>query len=200
MLLTLQDDVSAIVQTDGDSDALFYKICEDNPGLKIEQASSGEVIIMPPAGNQSSNRNGKLLRQLGNWALHDGRGEVFDSDTAFRLPDKSKLGPDAAWISLERLLPFQEADLDDFFPLTPDFVIELKSKTDRIKKLKSKMQDWIRNGVQLGWLIDAEEKKVWIYRPDAEPEELHSPTVVMGDGPIAGFELAMDEIYRGFKR
>ncbi len=200
MLLTLQDDVSVTVRTDDDSDALFYQVCEDNPGLKIEQASSGEVIIMSPAGNRSSNRNGKILRQLGNWAKEDGRGELFDSDTAFRLPDGSKLGPDAAWVSSERLSPFMDLEDDDFYPLTPEFVIELKSKTDRIKKLKRKMEDWMRNGVQLGWLIDADERTVWIYRPGAEPEELLSPTVVRGDGPVIGFELAMDEIYRGFKR
>lgn len=199
MLLTLQDDVSVTVRTDDDSDALFYQVCEDNPGLKIEQASSGEVIIMSPAGNRSSNRNAKILFQLASWARQDGRGEVFDSDTAFRLPDGSKLGPDAAWVSSERLLPFAETD-DDFFPVTPDFIIELKSKTDPIKKLKRKMEDWMRNGVQLCWLIDADERKVWIYRPGAEPQELLSPTVVRGDGPVIGFELAMDEIYRGFKR
>jgi Uma2 family endonuclease len=117
MQLSLPDDLVVHIHPTGSSDAIFEEICGNHPELRIEQTREGEILIMSPAGNESSNRNLKILRQLGNWTLSDGRGEAFDSNTVFRLPDGSKMGPDAAWISRARLAAFPAGEREKFLPL-----------------------------------------------------------------------------------
>jgi len=198
MQLTLPDDLVVHIHPTGSSDAVFEEICSNHPELRIEQTPEGEILIMSPAGNESSNRNLKILRQLGNWTLSDGRGEAFDSNTVFRLPDGSKMGPDAAWISRAKLAAFPAREREKFLPLAPEFVIELRSPSDPLPDLLKKMENWISNGAAEGWLIDADERRVWIYTGQGVREAIN-PAHVSGEGPVEGFVLELDEIYRGLK-
>ena len=197
MLVTVQDEATVRVSVDTDPDAAFNRICRQNPKLRVEQTSEGEILVMSPAGNESSIRNVEIVGQLRNWAKQDGQGMVFDSNTVFRLPDLSKLGPDAAWASVRQLATFTSKQRKKFLPLAPEFVIELKSPTDRIPKLHDKMRRWIANGVELAWLLDADERRVWIYANTGSLREEIAPTVVLGEGSVAGFQLVMEDIYRG---
>ena len=196
MELTLRDEATVTVLLD-DPDAAFEEICASHPNLRVEQTSAGEVIIMSPAGNESSFRNLEILAQLRNWAKRDGRGKVFDSNTVFRLPDGSKLGPDGAWVARSRYASFSPGERKEFLPLAPDLVVELKSQADRMPVLQRKMESWIANGVAAAWLIDADARLVWIYSAGQAVRKLEAPAVVPGQGPIAGFELVMNEIYIG---
>ncbi len=154
------------------NDDEFYAFCMQNEKLRIERESTGKIIVMPPAGNETSYRNNDLNAQLMLWAKADKRGAAFDSNTVFFLPDGSALGPDAAWILRTRLAAFTREQREKFLPLCPDFVVELTSPSDRLPRIKKKMRAWIDNAAQLGWLIDADRRTVYIYRPGQEPEEV----------------------------
>ncbi|MDQ2841068.1 MAG: Uma2 family endonuclease [Acidobacteriota bacterium] len=180
------------------SESFFEQACELYPSYRIEQDSEGSVLVMSPTGGNSSFRNNAILSQLTRWASENGKGSVFESKALFVLPDGSKRGPDAAWVSNEKLRQVPPEKKDDFLPLVPEFIIELRSKSERLPRLQSKMQDWICNGVQLAWLIDADQKKIWIYRQDsAEPDILDGPAAVRGAGPVLGFQLEMETIWQG---
>ncbi|MUH00054.1 Uma2 family endonuclease [Scytonema sp. UIC 10036] len=173
----------------------FYEFCQANPDLRIERNVSGEVIVMPPAFSDTGNRNFKIAVQLGNWAEQDGTGEPFDSSAGFTLPNGATRSPDASWIKLERWNALSEEQKASFAPICPDFVIELRSKSDRLNELQSKMQEYIDNGVTLGWLIDRKNRKVHIYRPNREPEILDNPETVSGEPLLPGFVLQMEKIW-----
>ncbi len=197
MQVTVDDGsrVAIIPQSD-DADA-FDRFALLNPDLRMEQRSTGEIIVMSPAGNESSNRNSEIIRQLSNWTKADGRGKAFDSNTVFALPDGSKLGPDAAWISKARLATFSVKQRRRFLPVVPEFIIELRSESDRLAELESKMLDWMRNGVNLAWLIDANDKLAWIYSAGSAVEVLEQPAAIIGQGAVLGFELSMEDVYQG---
>ena len=155
--------------------------CLVNRDLRIERTASGEVIIMSPAFSDTGNRNFKIAVQLGNWAEEDGTGETFDSSAGFTLPNGATRSPDVSWIKLERWNALTEEQKASFAPICPDFVIELRSSSDTLKGLQKKMQEYIDNGVSLGLLIDRKNRKVYIYRPDCEPEILDNPETVSAD-------------------
>jgi Uma2 family endonuclease len=178
------------------SDDEFYEFCMLNSHLRIERTSEGDLIIMPPTGGETGRRNFKLTAQFGEWVEADGTGEGFDSSTEFILPNGAHRSPDAAWVKRERWEALSEEDRKRFPPLCPDFVIELRSETDRLITLQAKMQEYIDNGAQLGWLIDPLDKKVWVYRPSAVVECLDDPATVSGDPVLPGFVLALDRIWR----
>jgi Uma2 family endonuclease len=173
----------------------FYEFCQANPELRIERNVSGKVIVMPPAFSDTGNRNFKIAVQLGNWAEQDGTGETFDSSAGFTLPNGATRSPDASWIKLERWNALSEEQKASFAPICPDFVIELRSKSDRLNELQSKMQEYIDNGALLGWLIDRKNRKVHIYRPNREPETLDNPEIVSGEPVLPGFVLQMEKIW-----
>ncbi len=158
----------------------FYEFCQANPDLRIERTASGGVIIMPPAFSDTGNRNLKIAQQLANWAEQDGTGETFDSSTGFTLPNGATRSPDASWIKLERWNALSEEQKASFAPIFPDFVIELRSKSDTLSGLQSKMQEYIDNGALLGFLIERKNRKVYIYRPNQEAEILDNPETVSG--------------------
>lgn len=181
-----------------DTDALFEQVCAEFDNSRIEQDAEGNVYIMPPTGIESSDQNSEITAQLRIWSKQNGHGRSFDSSVLFKLPDGSKLGPDASWVSNEKLASLSKEDRRKFAPLVPEFVIELKSSTDRLSQLQLKMQDWMRNGVELGWLIDPGKRTVLIYRKGAaEPEVVAGASFLSGDGPIAGFRLELEAIWRG---
>jgi Uma2 family endonuclease len=175
----------------------FFEFCVRNPELRIERSAGGEIIIMPPAGFETGYRNNELCRQLGNWARADGRGVALDSNTEYLLPDGSALSPDASWVERSRLDRFTREQKKRFLPLCPEFVVELTSPSGRLSNVRTKMKIWTDNGVQLGWLLDADVRTAYIYRPQREPEELRDADFLLGEGPVAGFRLELSDIWKG---
>lgn len=173
----------------------FYAFCLANRDLRIERTATGEVIVMPPAFSDTGNRNFNMAAHLWVWAEQDGTGIGFDSSAGFTLPNGATRSPDAAWIRSEPWDALSEAEQASFSPICPDFVIELKSASDSLTKLKKKMEEWIENGACLGWLIDRKKWQVYIYRPDREPEILDAPQQVSGDPELPGFRLPMAKIW-----
>jgi Uma2 family endonuclease len=191
MQVTLPDvETRARIESDRPmDDEEFFDFCMNNPDLKIEREANGEIVLMPPAGGESSFRNNDIQFELTTWSRKDGRGRVFGPDVSFVLPSGAVRGPDAAWILKTRIEALSREQKRRFLPLCPDFVIELLSPSDRISKAKLKMQEWIDNGASLGWMLDPEHRTVWIYRPEQEPEQIKNPLFVDGEGPVEGFRL-----------
>jgi Uma2 family endonuclease len=173
----------------------FYQFCLANRDLRIERNSSGEVIVMPPAFSDTGNRNFNIAAQLWNWTEREGTGLGFDSSTGFTLPNGATRSPDAAWIKLARWNQLTEKQKASFAPICPDFVIELRSKSDTVASLQKKMAEYLANGTILGWLIDRQNRQVHIYRPHQEPVILHDPQRVDGNPELPGFELVMAKIW-----
>jgi Uma2 family endonuclease len=173
----------------------FWRISEENPTLRLEREANGDLIVMTPTSRGTGFRNFEINIDFGLWARQDGRGYAFDSNTAFLLPDSAILSPDVSWISRERWTPTSEDAYTTV--LAPDFVIELRSKSDRLRPLQQKMQTWINNGVQLAWLIDPERKIVEVYRPSQpEPDILEGHTAAYGEAPVGGFILELACIWQ----
>jgi Uma2 family endonuclease len=178
------------------SDEQLMRFCAANDFLRVERDANGEILVMTPAGLKTSRMNSRITRLLDEWAEQDGRGIAVDSNGGFTLPDGSVRAADAAWVHKSRWDALSEADQARFSPICPDFIIELRSPNDSLVELKQKMERWIANGVQLGWLIDPENKTVSVYRPGDQPEVLAHPTSVQGHGVMAGFELVMERIWQ----
>jgi len=175
----------------------FFEFCASKSKLRIERCASGEIIIIPPAGAETGYRNSDLTAQLTIWAKHDGRGRAFDSNTEYILPSGAALSPDASWALRSRLDTFSKEQKRRFLPLCPHFVVELTSPTDRLNKVKAKMREWIENGATLGWLLDADRRTVYVYRPGKEPDRLADIDYVAGEPPVEGFRLDLGDIWRG---
>jgi Uma2 family endonuclease len=173
----------------------FYEFCLANRDLRIERTANGEVIIMPPAFSDTGNRNFNIAVQLGSWANQDGTGLGFDSSAGFTLPNGAMRSPDASWISLSRWNALTDEQKVSFAPICPDFVIELRSASDRLNDLQEKMQEYLMNGILLGWLIDRKNHQVYIYRPHQDVEILDNPETVKGDPELPGFILQMAKIW-----
>ena len=178
------------------TDEQFEELCRDNPDLRIELTSRGELIIMPPTSLHTGWRNSILNRRLAEWAQNNGSGLSFDSSTLFTLPDKSKRSPDASWIQRSRFEALSEAEKNRFGLIAPDFVIELRSPSDRWKMLEEKMQDYMTNGVRLALVIDPGKRRVLVYRPNQLPETLENPTAVSCEPELPGFILDVQEIFQ----
>jgi Uma2 family endonuclease len=175
------------------TDEQFFQLCVNNRDLRLEQTAEGELIIMPPTGWKSGNRNSRLTQRLGNWTDADGTGLAFDSSTGYILPNGAKRSPDASWVSRERLEALNP-DPTRFLPMAPDFAVELRSANDELRTLQQKMQEYIDNGVRLGWLLDPQNQRVEIYRPGQEVEVLQSPTSLSGEDVLPGFMLDLTQI------
>lgn len=167
----------------------FWKLCMANRELRLERTASGGIVVMPPAGGESSGQNADLVVDLGIWARADGTGKVFDSSAGFTMPDGSVVGPDASWITLDRWLAVPEADRRRFTGICPDFVVELRSPSDRLPKLQRKMQRYLGYGVRLAWLIDPIAGRAEVYRPGRDPEVLDKPASLSGGDVLPGFVL-----------
>lgn len=146
-------------------DEEFERFCRKNRDLRIERNSNLEISIMSPNTPLSGVHEGEIFRQLSNWNFENKRGIVFSPSAGFTLPDQSILSPDASWMSNERWANVTREEREKFSHACPEFVIEVRSKSDSLNALKEKMETWVRNGAQLGWLIDAQRKTYWIYRP-----------------------------------
>jgi len=177
------------------TDEQFYDLCQDNRDLRFERNAKGDLIIMPPTGGETSNKNAKITQKLGIWTDEDGTGIAFDSSGGFKLPNGADRSPDAAWIPLEKWQNLTEKERQRFVPLCPDFVIELRSKTDSLKSLQDKMKEYLENGTRLGWLINPQDKQVEIYRQGKEVEILDYPQTLSGEDVLLGFVLDLQFIW-----
>jgi len=177
------------------SEEEFYEFCRLNPDLSLELTSEGDLIIMPPTGGKTGERNAILIARLTIWALENQGGHVFDSSTVFTLPNGAKRSPDFAWVNNERWEALTEEEQERFPPLCPDFVVELRSRTDTLKNLRQKMDEYMANGARLGWFIDPLERKVHVYRPSAPVEELDNPQTISGEPLLHGLTLNLEEIW-----
>lgn len=179
------------------SDDDYYAFCMANPEVRLERTAQGEIVIVPPAGLESDHRNVKVVSKLDAWATRDGRGKAVGPTSEFFLPTGAAFSPDAAWVSNTRLAQVTKAELRKFPHLSPEFVVEVMSPSDRLKAALEKMREWIRGGVELAWLIDGDEQTVYVFRPTGEPEKLTGISKISGEGPVAGFELELTEIWAG---
>ena len=177
------------------TDEQFFLLCQINRDLRIERTAEGDLVVMPPTGWTTGSRNAEIARQFGNWAKADGSGVATDSSTGFKLPNRADRSPDAAWVRRERLAALTTEQKEKFLPLCPDFVIELRSPTDKLAVVQAKMEEYIANGAQLGWLLDPETRRVHVYRQGAEPDVLENPESVSGDPLLKGFTLDLREIW-----
>ena len=173
----------------------FDKLCQDNPDRSFELTASGELIVMPPVGGESGNSESELGGELYVWNRQTKLGKTFSSSTIFVLPNGARRSPDAAWVELSRWEALTPEQRKKFPPLAPDFVIELRSATDRLPPLQAKMEEYRSNGVRLGLLIDPKNKQVEIYRPGKEISVLDAPTAIDCSEVMPGFSLSMSEIW-----
>ena len=177
------------------TDEEFFELCQINRDLRIERTATGELLVMSPTGSDTGNRNARLIVQLEIWAERDGTGIYFDSSTGFRLPNGAEVSPDAAWVKLERWNVLTPEQQKIFAPVCPDFVVELRSASDNLQPIKTKMQEYIDNGALLGFLIDRKNQQVYIYRSGVAVECLDNPAIVSGEPVLSGFVLDLSKIW-----
>ena len=201
MLLTIpipegQETVHLPAGTLDWSEEEFFQFCQANRDLRIERSAKGEIIVMSPAGGYSSFQSLEVSSQLRAWATKDRSGVAFDSSAGFRLPHGAVRSPDAAWVQLSRLEKLTPREKEQFIPLCPDFVIEVASPSDEVSDLRAKMQEYLRAGLRLGWLILPASKEVEIYTPTADVQILTSPEAVTGGPVLPGFKLELALIWK----
>lgn len=170
----------------------FYELCQDNPDVPMERSPDGELIIMAPMGGEGGSREAALITKVGVWNELTGLGIVFSSQTVFSLPGGGDRSPDVAWVKLERWNALSLEDREGFPPICPDFVIELRSRSDRLKPLQKKMQEYIDSGLRLGWLINLQDRQVEIYRIGRSVEIIGLPTTLSGEDVLPDFSLKVD--------
>ncbi|MEY3329755.1 MAG: hypothetical protein RLZZ115_2638 [Cyanobacteriota bacterium] len=173
----------------------FVQLAQINRDLQLERTATGELIVMPPTGSETGNRNLDIAGQLWLWNRQNQLGIAFDSSTGFHLPNGADRSPDASWIRQERWDLLTQEEREIFAPICPDFVLELRSKNDAIEKLQAKMIEYIENGASLGWLIDRKNKTVEIYRQNQDIELLNHPLILSGEDILPGFMLNLTEVW-----
>lgn len=174
----------------------FVQLAQVNRDLQLERTATGELIVMPPTGSETGNRNLDIEGQLWLWNRQTKLGKAFNSSTGFHLPNGADRSPDAAWIRQERWDLLTQEEREIFAPICPDFVLELRSKNDAIDKLRDKMIEYIENGASLGWLIDRKNKTVEIYRQNQDVELLNHPLSLSGEDILPGFMLDLTEVWK----
>ena len=173
----------------------FEQLCAEYDEWRLELTSTGELIVMPGTSLQTGRRNANLTSQLVVWTEKDATGVCFDSSAMFALPNNARRSPDASWVKSEKWDNLSETQQDSFAPICPDFVVELRSKSDRLQFLRNKMTEYIANGASLGWLIDPFNRQVYVYRPNEEVVTLINPESVSGDPLLPGFELNLAKLW-----
>jgi Uma2 family endonuclease len=189
--MTTSQSIVLNLKTVGLSDEQFYQLCQANENWRLEQTARGELLIMPPVGGISGNREANLNGLVWLWNHQSQLGKVFSSSTIFRLPNGGKRSPDVAWIANERWEALTPEEQERFAPICPDFVIELRSRTDSLDQLHEKMQEYLDSGLRLGWLIDPQNQQVEIYRQNQLPDITSLPTTLSGENVLPGFTLGL---------
>jgi Uma2 family endonuclease len=170
----------------------FYQLCQNNPDIPLELSKNGELIIMSPVGGESGNREANLIADVINWNRQTQLGFVFSSSTIFNLPGGGNRSPDVAWVARERWEALTPLEKQKFPPICPDFVIELRSSSDRLQPLQEKMREYLDCGLRLGWLINPQDQIVEIYRPQKPIEILNLPVSLSGEDLLPGFILLVE--------
>lgn len=173
----------------------FAAIAAANPDLQLERSAKGELIVNPPTGGESDSRNATIIAKLVIWAESYG-GMYYGATAGFVLPNGATKSPDAAWVEQSRYDALTPQEREGFVPLCPDFVVELRSPSDRLSTLQDKMREYIENGARLGWLIDPQTRRVEIYRPGGDLEVLEQPEALSGEEVLPGFRLPLTRIWR----
>lgn len=173
----------------------FVQLAHANRDLQLERNATGELIVMPPTGCITGNKNSDLEGQLWLWNRQTKLGKTFNSSTGFHLPNGSFRSPDAAWVRQDRWDALTTEQKEGFAPICPDFVLELRSKTDSIKKLRAKMREYMANNARLGWLIDRKNQRVEIYKQGQDVEVLDCPITLSGEDVLPGFVLDLTEVW-----
>ena len=173
----------------------FVQLALANRDLQLERTPMGELIVMPPTGSDTGNRNLDIEGQLWLWNRQTKLGKAFNSSTGFHLPNGAFRSPDASWIRQERWDALTPEQRKGFAPLCPDFVLELRSESDNMEPLRAKMREYMANGARLGWLIDRKNKKVEIYRQAQEVEVLDNPSTLSDEDVLPGFVLDLTEVW-----
>ncbi len=177
------------------TDEAFYQLCRNNPEVKFERTASGDLVIMTPVGGEGGRREADLIVDLGLWNRQTNLGVVFSSSSGFKLPNGADRSPDAAWVQQERWDALTPEQKRRFPPIAPDFVIELRSESDDLAMLQAKMQEYMDNGVCLGWLINPQDKQVEIYRQGQPVELLTTPKSLSGEEILPGFVLDLNRTF-----
>jgi Uma2 family endonuclease len=185
----------AVLSSHPMTDEEFTAFCTQHPDLHFEMTAEGELIVMPPTNSDTGASNSDVGAQLVNWARLDRRGFVCDSSTGFVLPNGARRSPDVSWTLKSRVKQLGAHQRDSFWHLCPDFVIEVRSKTDRLKALREKMQEYIEQGAQLGWLINPKDKTIEVFRPDGSVQILTNINKIEGEGPVVGFVLDLTYVW-----
>lgn len=177
------------------NDEQFYQLCRANPDVKFERSPRGELIIMAPTGGETGSYNSEINADFVIWNRQTQLGKVFDSSTCFKLPLGGERSPDVAWVAIERWNSLSREQQRKFPPIAPDFVLELLSPTDSVGKTRAKMQEYIDNGVRLGWLIDRDDRCVEVYRIGRSVEVLVEPKQLSGEDVLPGFVLDLSGVW-----
>ncbi|MEO0458555.1 MAG: Uma2 family endonuclease [Cyanobacteria bacterium P01_A01_bin.114] len=177
------------------TDQQFYDLCRAHPDVKFERTPGGYLLIMPPTGGETGNRNLEIGADFAIWNRQAQLGVLFDSSTCFKLPGGGNRSPDLSWVAKDRwnaLLPEQK---ETFPPIAPDFVLELMSPSDTLTEAQAKMEEYLLSGVKLGWLINRKLRRVWIYRPGIDPQVLENPATISGEAVLPGFTMNMQTVW-----
>lgn len=195
MVVATESPTSEIILHLPLTDDQFIELCSNNPDLRFEYTCTGDLIIMPPTSSDTGERNASLTADVVIWNRLTGTGRVFDSSTGFILPNGAKRSPDVSWISHERWDALSDQERQGLARICPDFVLELRSPTDRLRSLQDKMQEYLNHGARLGWLIDPANRVVYVYRPGEEVERLEAPTEILGETVLPGFGLKLATVW-----
>jgi Uma2 family endonuclease len=169
----------------------FFRLCQSNPDLQLERSPEGELVVLSSVGGESGHQEARLITQVGTWNEHTQLGYVFSSSTLFSLPKGGDRSPDVAWVAKARWEALTPIEREAFPPICPDFVIELRSRSDRLAPLQAKMQEYLDSGLQLGWLINPQDQQVEIYRPDRAVTVVTWPTRLSEEDVLPGFQCSL---------
>ena len=189
------DTLTLDCQTIELTDEQFYQLCRNNRELRFERNANGDLLIMSPTGGETGNRNIEIAYQLQAWSRQDKSGVAFDSSTGFRLPNGANRSPDASWIPVAKWNALTVEQKQKFLPLCPDFALELLSPSDKLAKAQDKMQEYLDNGMKLGWLINPQTRQVEIYHTGKQVEVLDFPDSLSGKDILSGFVLDLQSIW-----
>ena len=175
------------------TDDEFFELCQMNE-LRMERLKDGTIIMMEPTGSDTGYFNGEIFCEVSNWNRSTRTGKTFDSSAGFTMPDTSVKSPDTTWIINERWNQIAADLRKKFAPIAPDFVLEIRSETDKLKDLQEKMEEYIKNGVRLAWLMDRKNETTYIYRLDGSISSVPFTEILDGEDVLVGFKLRVSDI------
>jgi Uma2 family endonuclease len=190
VISTLDGNVTMLQQR-GITDEELMQVSRENPLLRFERNADGSLLTMSPTGGISSNREAKAITRLWVWVEDHDLGDVFSSSCGFKLPNGAIRSPDAAFVAKGRLVPNWDQLEDEYINLAPDFVIEIRSKTDSLSALQEKMREYIEQGVRLGWLLDRKNRCAYAYRADGSVTQYPDTAMLSGEEVVTGLTILL---------